>query len=225
MSTPGFSSPPASVKGNGPGCEAQSSTWRPQALQTPGFSLAQILQLRRELQSTSPIMALLGSTSLRVPAHTGQKAEFSEETTRSETTVPHPPVGRCCAVSQSCLTLGDPTDCSTPGFPIFHYLPESDQTHESVMPSNHLILCCPRLLLPSIFPSTRVFSNGSSLHIRWPKHWSFSFSISPSNEYSGLISFRIDFPFLFPVHSAPAMQTSLLSGCTEHSSASGPLHL
>ena len=63
---------------------------------------------------------------------------------------------------------------------------------ELVMPSNHLILCCPLLLLPSIFPSIRVFSNESVLHIRWPKHWSFSFSISPSNEYSGLISFRMD---------------------------------
>ena len=63
---------------------------------------------------------------------------------------------------------------------------------ESVTPSNHLILCCPLLLRPSIFPSIRVFSNGSVLCIRWPKYWSFSFSISPSNEYSGLISFRID---------------------------------
>ena len=62
---------------------------------------------------------------------------------------------------------------------------------ESVMPSNHLILCRPLLLLPSIFPSIRVFSNGSALHIRWPKYWNFSFSISPSNEYSGLISFRM----------------------------------
>ena len=63
---------------------------------------------------------------------------------------------------------------------------------ELVMPSNHLILCCPLLLLPSIFPSIRVLSNESALCIRWPKYWSFSFSISPSNEYSGLISFRID---------------------------------
>ena len=63
---------------------------------------------------------------------------------------------------------------------------------ESVMPSNHLILCGPLLLLPSIFPSIRVFKNESALHIRWPKYWRFSFSISPSNEYSGLISFRID---------------------------------
>ena len=62
----------------------------------------------------------------------------------------------------------------------------------SVMPSNYLILCCPLLLLPPIFPSIRVFSNESVLRIRWPKYWSFSFSISPSNEYSGLISFRMD---------------------------------
>ena len=63
---------------------------------------------------------------------------------------------------------------------------------ESVMPSNHLILCCPLLLPPSIFPSMRVFSDESALHIRWPKYWSFSFNISPSNEHPGLISFRID---------------------------------
>ena len=63
---------------------------------------------------------------------------------------------------------------------------------ESVMPSNHLILCCPLLLLPSIFPSFRVFSSESILRLRWPEYWSFSFSISPSNEYSGLISFRMD---------------------------------
>ena len=70
---------------------------------------------------------------------------------------------------------------------------------ELVMPSNHLILCCPLLLLPSIFPSIRVFSNESVLHIRWPKYWSFSFSISPSNEYSGLISFRMDWLALLAV--------------------------
>ena len=71
---------------------------------------------------------------------------------------------------------------------------------ESVMPSNHLVLCHPLLLLPSIFPSLRVFSNESTLHIRWPKYWSISFSISPSNEYSGLISFRIDWFDLLAVH-------------------------
>ena len=70
---------------------------------------------------------------------------------------------------------------------------------ESVMPSNHLILCRPLLLLPSIFPSIRVFSNESALPIRWPNYWSFSFSISPSNEYSGLLSFNIDWLDLFPV--------------------------
>ena len=70
---------------------------------------------------------------------------------------------------------------------------------ESVMPSNHLILCCPLFLLPSIFPSIRVFSNESVLHIRWPKYWSFNFSISPSNKYSGLISFRMDWLDLLAV--------------------------
>ena len=69
-----------------------------------------------------------------------------------------------------------------------------------MIPSNHLFLCCPRLLLPSIFPSIRVFSNESVLHIRWPKYWSFSFNISPSNEYSGLISFRMDCLGLLAVH-------------------------
>ena len=98
------------------------------------------------------------------------------------------------SVAQLCPTLCDPMDCSMPGFPVLHHLPELAQTHviEFVIPSNHLILCCP-LLLPSIFSSMRVFSNKLALHIRWPKYWSFSFSISPSNEYSGLISFRIDF--------------------------------
>ena len=81
-------------------------------------------------------------------------------------------------------------DCSMPSFPVLHYLLEFAQTIESVMSSNHLILCYPLFLLPSIFPSIRVFSNDSALHIRWPKYWSFS--INPFKEYSGLISFRID---------------------------------
>ena len=79
---------------------------------------------------------------------------------------------------------------SMPGIPVHHQLLEYTQTH--VKPSNHLILCHPLLLLPSIFPIIRVFSNGSALHIRWPKYWSFSFNISPSNEHLGPISFRKD---------------------------------
>ena len=74
---------------------------------------------------------------------------------------------------------------------------------ELVMPSNHLILCCPILLLPSIFPSTRVFSSESAIYIRWPKYWSFSFSFSPSSEYSGLISFRTDCFDLLAVQRTP----------------------
>ena len=95
-------------------------------------------------------------------------------------------------VTQSCPTLCNPMDRSTPGFPVHQQLLKLTQTHvhQSVMPSNHLMLCRPILLLPSIFPTIEDFSNESVLHIRWPKYWSFS--ISPSNEYSGLISFRID---------------------------------
>ena len=98
------------------------------------------------------------------------------------------------SVAQSCPTLCDPMNCSRPGLPVHHQLPESTQTMsiESVMLSNHLILCCPLLLLPSIFPSIRVLSNESALRTRWPKYWSFSFNISPSNEHPRLISFRMD---------------------------------
>ena len=99
----------------------------------------------------------------------------------------------CCFQSLSWVRLCDPMDCSTAGFPVLHQ-PWSllkRMSIESVMPSNHFILCHTLLLLPSISPSIRVFPNESALHIRWPKYWSFSFSISPSNEYSGLISFRI----------------------------------
>ena len=100
--------------------------------------------------------------------------------------------GCCRSVTQSCPTLCDPMDCSTPGFPVLHHLPELAQTHvhrvgDAIQPSHPLR---PLVLLPSIFPSTRAFSNESTLRIRWPKYWSFS--ISPFNEYSGLISFRID---------------------------------
>ena len=98
------------------------------------------------------------------------------------------------SVTQSCLTLCDPMDCSTPGLSVHHQLPELAQTHVHLVDDaiQHLILCHPLLLLPSVFPSIRVFSNESVLHIRWPNYWSFSFNISPSCEYSGLISFRID---------------------------------
>ena len=85
-------------------------------------------------------------------------------------------------------------DCSLPGFPVQHQLPEFTKLKsiESMMPSSHLILCRPLLLLPPIPPGLRVFSNESTLSMRWPKYWSFSFSISPSNEHPGLISFRMD---------------------------------
>ena len=98
------------------------------------------------------------------------------------------------SVTQSCLTLCDPMNCSKPGLPVHHQRPEflKLMSIKMILPSSHLILCRPLLLLPSIFPSIRVFSNESTLRIRWPKHWSFSFSISPSNEHPGQISFRMD---------------------------------
>ena len=100
----------------------------------------------------------------------------------------------CCLVTKLCPTLWNPMDCNRPGFPALHHLLEFAQTHVHCFSdaANHLILCRPLLLLPSVFPSIRVFSNVSALLIRWQKYWSFSFSISPSNEYSGLISYRID---------------------------------
>ena len=118
------------------------------------------------------------------------------------------------SVAQSCPTLCDSMDCSmqaslsiTNSWSLLKLMPVG-----SVMPSNHLILCCPLLLLTSTFPSIRVFSNESSLCIRWPKYQSFSFSISPSNEYSGLISFRMDWLDLL------AVQRTLKSLLQHHSS-------
>ena len=104
------------------------------------------------------------------------------------------------SVAKSCPTLCDPEDWSTPGFPVHHQLLEFTQTHiESVMSSSHLILCRPLLLLLPIPPSIRVFSNESVLCMRWPKYWSFSFSIIPSKEHPGLISFRMDWLDLLAV--------------------------
>ena len=105
------------------------------------------------------------------------------------------------SAAQSCLTLCDPMDCSTPGFPVHHQLLEHAQTHvhrvgDAIQPSHPLSSPSPP---PSSFPSIRVFSNESVLCITWPKYWSFNFSISPSNEYSGLISFRTDWLGLLAV--------------------------
>ena len=102
---------------------------------------------------------------------------------------------RVVAQSLRCVQLlCDPTCCGTPGFPVLHYLPDllKLMSTELVMPSKYLILYCPLLFLPSIFPSIGVFSKELALHISWPKDWSFSFSISPSSEYSELMIFRID---------------------------------
>ena len=104
------------------------------------------------------------------------------------------------SVTQLCPALCDPMNCSTPDLPVHHQLPEFTQTHmELVMPSSHLILRRPLLLLLPIPPSIRVPSNESTLRIRWPKYWSFSLSISPSNEHPGLIFFRMDWLHLLAV--------------------------
>ena len=123
------------------------------------------------------------------------------------------PFSQFSSVAQSCATLCNPMDYSMPGFPVHHQLLELTQimSIKLVMPSNHLILCRP-LLLPSVFPSFRVFSSESFLRIRWPKYWSFSFSTSPSNEYSRLISFRMDWLDLL------AVQGTLKSLLQHHSS-------
>ena len=118
------------------------------------------------------------------------------------------------SVAQSHPTLCDPMYCSTPCLPVItnSWSPPKLMSIELVMPSSHLILCRPLLLLPSIFPSIRVFSNESALHIRWTKYWSFSFNISPSNEHPGLISFRMNWLDLL------AIQGTLKSLLQHHSS-------
>ena len=118
------------------------------------------------------------------------------------------------SVPQVCLTHCDPMNRSMPGLPVYYQLPEFTQLMciESVMPSSHLILCRPLLLLPQIPPSIRDFSNESTLHMRWPKYCSFSFSISPSKEHPGLISFRMDWLDLL------AVQGTLKSLLQHHSS-------
>ena len=108
---------------------------------------------------------------------------------------------------------------STPGLLVHHQLPEFTETHvhrESVMPSSHLVLCHPLLLLPPIIPSIRVFSNESTLHMRWPKYWSFSFSIIPSKEIPGLISFRMDWLDLLAVQGT-------LKSLLQHHSSKAPI--
>ena len=123
------------------------------------------------------------------------------------------------SVAQSCPTLCNPMNHSMPGLPVHHQLLELTQTHVRRIGDapSHLILCRPLLLLPSIFPSIRVFSNESVLRMRWPKYWSFSFSISPSNEHPGLISFRVDWLDLL------AVQGTLKSLLRHHSSKASVL--
>ena len=123
------------------------------------------------------------------------------------------------SVTQSCPTLCDPMNRSTPGLLSItnSWSPPKPMCVKSVMPSNHLILCRPLLLLPSIFPSIRVFSNESALLVRWPKYWSLSFNISPSNEHPSPVSFRMDWLDLLGV------QGTLKSLLQHHSSKASVL--
>ena len=121
------------------------------------------------------------------------------------------------SVTQWCLTLWHLLDCITPGFPVLYQLPKLAQTHvhwvgDAIQPSHPLLTL---LFLPSVFPSIRVFSSESVPHIRWPKYWGFRFSISPSNEYSGLNSFRMDWLDLFAVQGT---LKSLLQHCISKAS-------
>ena len=136
------------------------------------------------------------------------------------------------SVAQSCPTLCDPMNCSTPALPVHHQLPEFIQTHvhqvgDAIEPS---LLCRPLLLLPPIPLSNRVFSNESTLSMRWPKYWSFSFSISPSNEHPGLISFRMDWLDLLQskglsrVFSNTTLQKHQFFGTQPYSQSNSRIH-
>ena len=152
-----------------------------------------------ETLTPQPFPQLLGTPIL--PSNCGRGPQFMENCglhqfslTETESYSICPFVYCCCSVTKLGPILCYPKDCSTPGFPVLRYLLEFAQTHvhwvgDTIQPPHTLL---PHLLLPSIFPSLRVFSNESALYIRWPKYCSFSFSIRLSNVYSGLISFRID---------------------------------
>ena len=152
---------------------------------------------------------------IKLPTSVGssKKQESSRKTSTALLTMPKS-LNVFNSVAQLCLTLCDPMDCITPGPPSItnSWSLLRRMSIELVMPSNHLILFCPLLLLPSVFPSLRIFSSESALHIRWTKYWRFSFSISPSSEYSVLISFRMDWLDLL------AVQRTLKSLPQHHSS-------
>ena len=155
----------------------------------PGFSVHGILQARTLEWVAVPPSRGSSHPGVKLGSHVSWTGRFF---TASATFV----VVQSLSCTQLFVTQW--TAAHLASLSIFPSLPRL-MSIESVMPSNHLVLCCPLLFLPLIFPSIRVFSSESALHIRWPKHWSFSFSISPSNEYSGLTSFRIDWLDLLAV--------------------------
>ena len=175
----------SSLEEDSPGCLLSASRIQGSPLTLLESMLPVILKLTSQSSPAFHPRSLFTSLSLH-PSHSQSRASR---------------IHQFSSVTQLCLTLCSPMDCSTPGFPVHHQLPELAQTHGHRVSDaiNHFILCRPLLLLPSIFPSIRVFSNESVLYTRWPKYWSFSFSISASNEYSGLILFRISWLDLLAV--------------------------
>ena len=143
-----------------------------------------------------------GKGSIELPKRTKELKCYSSFREISQTSPRIPQAVQSSSVTQSCPVLCDPMDCSMPGLPVHHQLPEFTQTHvhqvgDAIQPSHPLSSPSPPTF--NLFQHPRVFSNESALCIRWPKYWSFSFSISPSNEYSGLISFRMDWLDLLAV--------------------------
>ena len=170
-----------------------SDSFRSYGLWPPGSSLHRILQARI-LEGVADPPPGVFPTQLSNPSLLHCRRILYCWATRAAPRLTLVTCSCCCSAAQSCWTLCNPMDCSTSGFPVLHCLPEFAQTHvhwvsDAISPSQPLL---PASLPASIFPSIRVFSNESALHISLPKYWSFSFSISPSNEYPGMISFRID---------------------------------
>ena len=170
--------------------------WQPAPVCLPGESQGQ----RSLTVCASQSQARLSNGAHTVPRNTGRLAGF---------------IPTFSSASQLCPTLWDHMNCRMPGLPVNSWSLLKLMSIESVMPSNHLILCHPLLLLPSIFPSIGVFSNESAFPIRWPKYWSFSISISPSNEHPGLISSRMDWSDLLAVQGTlkNLLQHHSLSHC------------